>query len=473
MWRKQQRFSNYNTPGTPSGLLQAFAITSDPQYPWTPCSDNSFNPSCPEDDNTKYRVSEGLIREQYNDINNYMNSLPSDVNRAVLINGDVTAYGHNDPFHPQWSKMNTLMNTLSRPYYFGLGNHDLDNDCYNQGCFKNSLNFLIEHVQKRGIPSNRFDYTKTFIGVGRGYRHAGSFAYSFDIGNICFIQLQYDDKWSREVGGSITGNIDTYSIYPNVNWFENQLRMAKAEGKIIIVNIHNSINTLVYQDLIDQYGVVACFSGHFHNSLGLSSSFGNALNFRSGSASQRTYLILEQYTDGLEIYTVRNNDWGKRKWERTISISTQLPIFSGRYQIVTALNDSSVLDLNNMGNPNNVTLWSNNSGNNQKWDFNLNGPTQAYSIRSVSNPNLVLAWNDYQNSRNVFATPFISGYDEHLWVLERGDIGFIFRNRKNRNLVLDVQNGNTSNGTNIQVHERHPVGSPYRRAQEFQLRKMN
>ncbi|QWI47261.1 metallophosphoesterase [Bacillus mycoides] len=457
MWRKQQRFSNYNIPSTASDLLQAFAITSDPQYPWTPCSDHSSHPSCPEDDNTKSRVSEGLIREQYNDINNYMNSLPSSVNGAVLINGDVTAYGHNDLVHPQWSKMNTFMNTLSRPYYFGLGNHDLDNDCYNQGCFKNSLKFLIEHVQKRGIPSNRFDYTKTFKGAFQGYKHEGSFAYSFDIGNICFIQLQFDDVWSREVGGSATGSIDTYSIYPNITWLEAELRRAKNNGQIIIVNVHVKISTTPYINLLDQYNVVVCFSGHYHSTHGRSGSFGNAPNFRSGSASYRTYLILEQYRNRLEIYTVRDNNWRNRQLVYTIPIYTPI---SGNHTIVSAISiwpTTKVLDRD--PNNNNIHLWKYEGQNNAQWNFTYDQFKNAYVIRNISNQNLVLAWNANGNSRNVFATPFVSSYDEHYWIIESFQNGYVFKNKKQPNLVLTVENSLVPNGTNVSVQERLSVNT--------------
>ncbi|OUB73463.1 hypothetical protein BK744_16145 [Bacillus thuringiensis serovar zhaodongensis] len=467
--KNQYQGLNHNNPNASSNLVQTFAITSDPQFPWTDNTDRDI----PEDNATKERRSEELIREQYNSINEYMNSLSSNVNGNVIINGDMTAFGHGS----EWTKIDSLIGILNRPYYFGLGNHDIENNfnnCVNNGCFKNSLNNLVGHIRRHGLLS-QFDFSEQDIVTswGLGARRQGSFAYFVNLGNLCFIQLQHNPTMNK-IASPTSTNTQEYRVFPNINWVENQLRRAKDNGQIIIVNVHvrgNIPND--YEQLLQNYGVTAVFSGHIHTSLGTNRCVGNIPAFISGSASQRTYLILEQYTDRLEIYTVRNNDWRNRELVRTIPISTQLPIFSGRYQIVTALNDSSVLDLNNMGNPNNVTLWSNNSGNNQKWDFNLNGPTQAYSIRSVSNPNLVLAWNDYQNSRNVFATPFISGHDEHLWVLERGDIGFIFRNGKNRNLVLDVQNGNTSNGTNIQVHERHSVGSPYRRAQEFQLRKMN
>ncbi|QWH75522.1 hypothetical protein EXW59_01285 (plasmid) [Bacillus mycoides] len=474
MWRKKQRFLNYNTSSTASGLLQAFAITSDPQYPWTPCSDSRSHPSCPEDDATKKRRSEDLIREQYININSYMDSLPSIVNGAVLINGDMTAFGHGN----EWSKINSLVGVLNRPYYFGLGNHDIENnfnDCANNGCFKNSLNYLQGHVRgHNNILSSQFDYKSEshWSGWGHGYNRHGSFAYVINIGNLCLIQLQHDPKMERKATATFT-NTDQYHIYPNRNWLENQLRIARDSGKIIIVNVHvkGNINS-DYANLLRQYGVSAVFSGHYHTSLGNDGLVGSSIPaFISGSASQRTYLILEHYADRLEIYTVHENNWrNRRQLVHTIPISTQLPIFSGHYQIVTALNNSSVLDLNG---PNNVTLWSNNRGNNQQWNFIYDQFKKAYRIVSVSNPNLVLAWNDSGGSRNVFATPFNSGYDEHFWIIERGDNGFIFRNRKNSNLVLDVYNANTNNGTNIQVHERQPIGSGFRRAQEFQLIKMS
>ncbi|WP_242069261.1 hypothetical protein [Bacillus wiedmannii] len=40
----RQQISNFNTPGFKPGLLQAFAITSDPQYPWTDCTEQT--PRC-------------------------------------------------------------------------------------------------------------------------------------------------------------------------------------------------------------------------------------------------------------------------------------------------------------------------------------------------------------------------------------------------------------------------------------------
>lgn len=43
---------------------------------------------------------------------------------------------------------------------------------------------------------------------------------------------------------------------------------------------------------------------------------------------------------------------------------------------------------------------------------------KAYKIHSASNPNLILAWNDYFYSNNVFFTNN-GNLDEHYWVLEK------------------------------------------------------
>ncbi|QWH75453.1 hypothetical protein EXW59_00815 (plasmid) [Bacillus mycoides] len=454
MWRKQQRFSNFNTPGTASGLLQAFAITSDPQYPWT----NNTDAGIPEDDDTKKRRSEELIREQYNNVNNYMNNLPSGVPGAVLINGDMTAFGHGN----EWDKINSLVGILNRPYYFGLGNHDIENNfnaCANNGCFKNSLNYLQGHVRRHNnIPSSQFDYSVQ-EGIGGTWacstreRRQGSFAYAFDMGNICFIQLQHNPSMNKHADITST-NCHEYHIYPNRNWVENQLRRARDSGKIIIVNVHFRPNIpLDYINLFQQYGVVVTFDGHMHSQLGNFASGGGIPNFRSGSASQRTYLILEQYADRLEIYTVRDNNWRNRQLVHTIPITHPI---SGRFRISTALDTRYVL---NVMSGNNVGLYDkyySPASSSQIWNVEYNYEKKAYRI-VFGITNLVLAWNAEGTSRNVFVTPFVPMYDEHYWILEPYDNGYIFRNKKNTNLVLDVENSQASNYTNIQVRERNSL----------------
>ncbi|MGE6618782.1 RICIN domain-containing protein [Bacillus mycoides] len=209
-----------------------------------------------------------------------------------------------------------------------------------------------------------------------------------------------------------------------------------------------------YKNLLSQYGVVACFSGHHHRTLGSNGLFGSVPNFRSGSASQSTYLIVEQLVDRLDIYTVRENNWSNGN--RVHSIALPSPILPGINKIVTTLNNSSVVQSTGLSN-NNVFLGSYNQWNAQKWNFEYNQSKQAYIIRNGYNSNLVLAWNDEGGSRNVFATPFVQAYDEHYWIASPfpSQNGYVLANKKNPNLVLNVYNSDTSQGTNISVHPRH------------------
>ncbi|QPW51683.1 hypothetical protein G9298_28965 (plasmid) [Bacillus thuringiensis] len=128
------------------------------------------------------------------------------------------------------------------------------------------------------------------------------------------------------------------------------------------------------------------------------------------------------------------------------------PFIPGEYQIVTALNNSSVFDLNS---GTRVTLWSNTRGAHQIWNFTYDQQRNAYVIRNVSNPSLVLTWDFTNPSNIVFAAPFSPGRDEQYWIAESFQNGFILGNLRNRNMILDVAGGSTSPGTNIIAFPRH------------------
>lgn len=117
----------------------------------------------------------------------------------------------------------------------------------------------------------------------------------------------------------------------NLPWLRNRLAIARNEGRIIIVNVHQTgrLNQ-TYINLFQEFGVVAIFGGHLHFSLGRMGSAGGIPVFLSGSASQRTYLTLEHYPNELRIFSVRCNDWqGHRQLIHTI------PIENNEFKIVT------------------------------------------------------------------------------------------------------------------------------------------
>ncbi|WP_251862459.1 RICIN domain-containing protein [Clostridium sp. Marseille-Q2269] len=439
-----------------SDILYSLVITSDTNYPWTPEMDNYQSSTQSESD--KERISENLIREQYHSINTYTDGMP---NSSILMNGDITAFGHKW----QWNKMNKLLKILKRPYYYGLGNHDIENnidDCVGNGCFLQSMDYLVSFINRLKLPKSQVDFSLTRTSTTTRKSYLGSFSYAMDFGYIYSIQLNNFPtmKVKRNSPVSPHPGID---MFPNFKWIEDQLRYASNLGKIIIVNIHKpdewnkfahpSGPNQYFMDLLKQYDVTAVFCGHYHRECGnktyrYSNYFNGIPVFLSGSASQRTYLIAEYNKNSLDVYSIRDNNLNNKKLEESISTGHKKP--TGPYQIVTALNNDSVIDLNKANN--NIILWGNHGGNNQKWMFVYNAEKKAYQIKSVWNDDLVIAWiidTPYslkvQAHRNEYK-------EEHYWILEDTENGYcIIRNYKNKNMVLDIDNGKTEKGTIIKL----------------------
>ncbi|ANN35547.1 hypothetical protein A9498_29550 (plasmid) [Bacillus thuringiensis serovar coreanensis] len=119
------------------------------------------------------------------------------------------------------------------------------------------------------------------------------------------------------------------------------------------------------------------------------------------------------------------------------------------YHLVSALNNSSVIDLN-QGN-NNVTLWSKNNGNNQKWKLVYDVNKSAHQIKNIANENLVLALDSSNGSNNVVAES-TQNKEEQYWVVENAGNGYFYLKNKKNSKYLDVTGSNTANGTNIMVY---------------------
>jgi Cytolysin, a secreted calcineurin-like phosphatase len=303
---------------SPLGLVAesgSFVVTSDPQYPWTDKTDAGIS----ENKEVQKERSEQLIRNQYNSINQYASQIDSTV--PVIINGDITAFGHDW----QWKKMNELFGVLNTPYYYGLGNHDIENnynDCFRNRCVQYSLENLVKHVES--IPHTQFDRK---VHHPTASRHTfGSFGYSIDFGPIHSIQLHNYPTYEVHSNGFPR---DTYSMSTNLTWLENDLKMAYDNGQTIIVNVHKPNDwkggpNQQFINLLAKYDVKAVFAGHYHRQLGHQTSyrnyFGNVPVFLSGSASQETYLIVEYDKNNMTVYPVRNNDWRSKDHARAITI---------------------------------------------------------------------------------------------------------------------------------------------------------
>lgn len=138
-------------------------------------------------------------------------------------------------------------------------------------------------------------------------------------------------------------------------------------------------------------------------------------------------------------------------------------IITGAYYIASKINTNKVLDVNNDTSTNNVTIWDVLGGDNQIWRVDYYPNKNAYKFINNST-GLVLAWNSSLNN-NVFVYNDLEKADDQYWILEDvGDGYMIIKNYHNSNLVLDLYNSNTNNGSEIQVHYRNNTNN-----QKFKL----
>ncbi|MGE1128905.1 metallophosphoesterase [Bacillus wiedmannii] len=304
----------------------AFVVTSDPQYPWTDKTDNGQT----ESESEKKRRSEEFIREQYNSINEYTSQLTGITETTpVLINGDLTAFGH--PW--QWDKMKSLLGILNSPIFPGLGNHDIENnldDCFLNECARQSMNFYLDHVSR--LDTTRFDRKQATPSGTSITNYFGSFAYSMDVGPIHFIQLNNDPTQFFSISTNM--GIEKYTMENALSWLKLDLEDAKKYGQAIVINMHkpdswkygDEEQRTKFKKLLKDYNVKAVFAGHYHKNSGYfpvnyKEFFGDVPVFLSGSASQKTYLTVEYNNNEMKVYKISNNNWKNKVLVKTIDIS--------------------------------------------------------------------------------------------------------------------------------------------------------
>lgn len=301
-----------------------WVFTSDPQYPWTEKSDSGESESA----SALEARSRQLIDAQYSNVADFRRAHSGADAVPVMINGDMTAFGHASERNVVFA---LLSNKLDDRYDFGLGNHDYANnvdDCFLNNCAAGSIQVLIDRYW------NKTPMDLTARDVDGVLTYFGSLAYSKSFGDVHMVQLNNEPSYSVnfDSGSLLTFNRRGFRINDSFEWLETDLAAARAQGKIIIVNMHNTHNwkgdsseRSRFRELIERYRVTAVFAGHLHNSLGAQSekhTFGNVPVFLSGSASQQSYLTADFSSDlqTLTVSTVRDNDWRGRQVEAGIDV---------------------------------------------------------------------------------------------------------------------------------------------------------
>ncbi|KAH3759616.1 Ser/Thr protein phosphatase family protein [Pelomyxa schiedti] len=274
-------------------------VLSDPQYPWY---DNVY-PSGGVGDQCGNSARQ--ITQQFQFINAaargdaQLLGEPLTV-RAALINGDLTAFGHDW----QYNKFCELLSVLKVPTYQGLGNHDIQNnvnDSFENNCAHRMVYHIVNHARSIGACCDvSEDAGYQFPSLRHWFR--GSLAYSLKLAvsggryaALRLIQLHnfpgYTSDWS---GWNFPqARRDYVELHKSEDWLAKQVAEVESRGEIAIVCVHDwDQSSAVLEPLLRNHPcVVAVFAGHLHSTCGkYSASFPV---FLSGAAATQQCLVAD------------------------------------------------------------------------------------------------------------------------------------------------------------------------------------
>ena len=289
-------------------------MSSDPQYPWS-CVNGSSD--C-DDENKATIDNEGQVAA--------MNALLRDLGRdrlaGSIINGDLTAFGHDWQFekYRQFYEQDLKINN-----YPGLGNHDISNnvdDCARNNCANRMALYLIDQV--RSLNPKRFDLSEsdTFYKFpSRRKEYRNSLGYSWEIGNVHFVQLNNYPKYERKWDGwnLASARRDHFDLKSAMTWLKTDLDDAHRRGKSIILNYHIPTNFYDsdFQKMLRDYDVSAIFAGHYHSTNGLYQTLSNFHGsgkdlpvLLSGAAVYNNFMLVRFHGNTLEVQRVNSGSNG-------------------------------------------------------------------------------------------------------------------------------------------------------------------
>jgi hypothetical protein len=146
----------------------------------------------------------------------------------------------------------------------------------------------------------------------------GSLSYSFDKGNIHFVQLQYKPDHKADLGKVVTieevlsfgiKGSPSFKITQSYDWLKSDLTAATAAGKYCVINMHDfDSSDQKFLDAIRNQNVVAIFAGHIHEDYGQVGTLNNGVYdipwFRSGSAECQRFLLAEFHHKYMNVATI-------------------------------------------------------------------------------------------------------------------------------------------------------------------------
>ena len=290
-------------------------------------------------------------------INKRVSDLGIDNVKGLVINGDLTAWGASS----QLSTFKDIYSSISVPLYLGLGNHDYQrpdeeggSGCDAHDCSR-MVEFMVDHIEERQYPNRDINIATGYSFPSNFRTISGSLAYSWDIDNIHFVQLQnfpsYTQTWGAyHAGDARTNNVE---IRSSMTWLEQDLANAYAAGKSIILNYHDPREHWKdhdnikdqFLDLLTRYDVTAVFVGHYHELLGLGGpgvteefgvvDYGSVKVLFSGAPTYRRYLSVHFKDSKMTVSEILLEDDDIARERQSYDIELKVPSSKGAWVSAT------------------------------------------------------------------------------------------------------------------------------------------
>jgi hypothetical protein len=256
--------------------------------------------------------------------------------RGVMINGDLTAFFHDDEFEQYKSFYEGQLKISS---YVGLGNHDYENnvdDCKGfsldpNHCAKKALDYLTERAERtQGLSSfdRKMNVFDNLIVI------TGSFGYSFDVNEYRMVQLNNYPGYRVELPPAAFSPT-SYNVMAAYRWLGTELSKASAVGKKVILNMHDmdsALNDPEFASVLLHQNVVAIFAGHIHQDYGRMGAVNVGSQsipwFRSGSSECYKFIAAE-LGDTQMRYSVIDSKTGQPRFESVLSVCDSRGSFNG------------------------------------------------------------------------------------------------------------------------------------------------
>ncbi|WP_345117469.1 metallophosphoesterase [Bartonella jaculi] len=256
------------------------------------------------------------------------NAIETHAAAFYIINGDLTEYGRPQTYQDYAD----VYKSIVYPLYEGLGNHDYYNnirDCTipisnlsKDACAVSAVKRMFQEIRKysSALPEfNTHEANRRFISHNV-MRHVikGSLSYSWDYGDIHYVQLQNYPTYTATLYDGQTRVIITKAL----KWLDQDLAAADRRGKVTILNFHdarpyfkdndshflhpqNAKDLAVFKSIIQRHNVKAIFVGHAHGQFSCRARddkvFGNIPVYTAGALFKGDYYLVNVWGKNIHV----------------------------------------------------------------------------------------------------------------------------------------------------------------------------